>query len=354
MDDEGHLKASWRLQCDSRSPVRMLACPPRATQGVLYRGNEPAPPRRQTGIEGGSVNIAVAGGTGFLGREIARALLEAGHDVSVLSRTKPREPLLDPRSGWVQADVTAPAGLADALRGFEAIVDAVQFPNSPMENPRKGYTFEKVDLGGTKNLVDAARVAGTGHFIGLSGVGAAEDAKHHWLRFKWQEEQHIIASGLNYTIFRPSWVYGPGDVSLNRFLGFARFLPFVPVIGNGKTRINPLFVGDLAGHVAAALRNPAAMDRVFEIGGPAVLTMDQVVRAALGVMGKRRLLLHNPKPLMKLAASIAQFAPGRPLTPGGVDFVTMEGVADNTDLETVFGRRLRPLEEALSDYLAKK
>ena len=306
------------------------------------------------GLEGGSVNIAVAGGTGFLGREIARALLAAGHNVSVLSRTKPRESLLDPSPGWVQADVTAAAELASALRGFEVVVDAVQFPNSPMENPKKGHTFEKVDLGGTKNLVDAARVADVGHFIGLSGVGAAEDARYHWLRFKWQEEQHIIASGLTYTIFRPSWVYGPGDVSLNRFLGFARFLPFVPVIGNGKTRINPLFVGDLAEHVAAAVGNQSAMNRLFEIGGPAVLAMDQVVRTALGVMGKRRLLLHGPKPLMKLAASVAQFAPGRPLTPGGVDFVTMDGVADNTDLEKVFGLRLHPLEEALSDYLAKK
>lgn len=300
------------------------------------------------------MKIAVAGGTGFLGREIAQALLDAGHDVSVLSRTKPRESVPGSRPGWAQADVMAPAGLATALGGFDAAVDAVQFPNSPMENPRKGYTFEKVDLGGTKNLVDAARTAGIGHFIGLSGVGAAEDATYHWLRYKWQEEQHIIASGLTYTIFRPSWVYGPGDVSLNRFLGFARFLPFVPVIGNGKTRINPLYVGDLADHVAAAVGNQAATNRVFEIGGPAVLTMDEVVRTALTVMGKRRFLLHNPKPLMKLAASVAQFAPGRPLTPGGVDFVTMDGVADNTELLKALGLRLRPLAEVLSGYLATR
>lgn len=298
------------------------------------------------------MNVAVAGGTGFLGREITRALLDAGHAVTVLSRSKQGQFPTDPRVAWVRADVTEPAGLAQALAGIEAVVDAVQFPNSPIENPRKGYTFERIDLGGTRNLVDAARAAGVQHFIGLSGVGAAEDAPYHWLRFKWQEEQYIMASGLRYTIFRPSWVYGPGDVSLNRFLGFARFLPFVPVVGNGKTRINPLFVRDLGVHAAASIGNLAARDCTFEIGGPGILTMDQVIRTALQTVHKRRLLLHSPKPLMKLAASVIQHAPGRPLTPGAVDFITMDGIADTAQLQRVFGLPLHTLEEGLESYLS--
>ncbi|WBL35819.1 NAD-dependent epimerase/dehydratase family protein [Tepidiforma flava] len=299
------------------------------------------------------MKVAVAGGTGLLGRAITTALLDAGHEVVVGSRSRPAKDPIDSRAQWVSVDVMAPATLPALLAGADAVVDAVQFPNSPIENPKKGYTFERIDLGGTRNLVDAAKAAGTPLFIGLSGVGAAEHAAYHWLRFKWQEEQHIAASGVPYVVFRPSWIYGPRDVSLNRFLGFAKFLPFVPVIGNGKTRINPLFIDDLAAHVVAALEKPEARGRIFEIGGPAVMTMDEVITTALRVAGKRRFLLHSPKPLMKLVASVAQYAPGRPLTRGAIDFITMDGIADTTALGEVFGLKLTPLEEGLATYLKR-
>ncbi|MGI8926539.1 MAG: NAD(P)H-binding protein [Tepidiformaceae bacterium] len=298
------------------------------------------------------MNVLVAGGSGFLGAEIARALLEAGHAVTVMSRSRPGNADHSPDMNWVAGDVTQPATLGPALASAEAVVDAVQFPNSPNEDPRKGYTFERIDLGGTVNLVDAAVAAGARRFIGLSGAGASEHAPYHWQRFKWQEEQHIQASGLEWTIFRPSWVYGPRDVSLNRMLGLARFLPFVPVIGDGKTRINPLFVRDLAAHVCAALASPPSEGRLFEIGGPQVLTMDEIVRTALRVQGRRRGLLHQPKWFMKRVAGLAQFAPGRPLTPGLVDFVTMEGVADTASLAATFGLPLTPLADGLATYLA--
>jgi len=296
------------------------------------------------------VKVCVAGGTGLLGRAIVPALINAGHEVAILSRSDPSRDPVDPRATWVRGDVTDPASLISALRGMDAVVDAVQFPNSPVENPKKGYTFERIDLGGTKNLVDAAKAAGVPRFIGLSGAGAAEDARYHWLRFKWQEEQHIQASGLTWTIFRPSWIYGPRDVSLNRFLGFAKFLPFIPVIGNGKIRLNPLFVDDLAAHVTAAPGRPAAENRLFEIGGPDVLTMDEIIRTALRVRGKKRFLLHQPAALMKLVASVAQFAPGRPLTPDAIDFILMDPIADTASLREVFGLPLTPLAEALATY----
>lgn len=299
--------------------------------------------------------VVVAGGTGLLGREITRALLDGGHEVTVLSRSNPSARPIDVRAKWAKGDVTKPGSLPAALSGAEAVVDTVQFPNSPIENPKKGFTFERIDLGGTKNLVDAAKAAGVQHFIGLSGAGAEKDAKHHWFRFKWQEEQHIMASGVPYTIFRPSWVYGPGDVSLNRFLGFAKVLPFVPVIGNGaKIRINPLYVKDLAAHVTAAVSKPEARGRIFGIGGPEVLTMNQIIRAALDVSGKKRFLLPQPKPLMKIVAGVAQHVPGRPLTPDAIEFITQDGVVDTGELEQTFGLRLTPIREGLADYLGKK
>lgn len=299
------------------------------------------------------MNVAVAGGTGLLGREITRALLDAGNTVTVVSRSNPTKDPIDPRAHWKSGDVTSLESLTEALLGSDAVVDAVQFPNSPIENPKKGFTFENIDYNGTKNLVDAAKAAGVHRFIGISGAGAAEDGKYHWLRFKFKEEQHIKASGLDYTIFRPSWLFGPRDVALNRFMGFAKILPFVPVIGNGKTRINPLFVNDLAAHVTAALTTPASVGKTFEIGGPETLTMDEIVKTALRVSGKKRFLLHQPNALMKIIAGIAQHAPGRPLTPDAIDFITMEGVVDTTQLTQTFGLPLTRLEDGLATYLNK-
>ncbi len=299
------------------------------------------------------MKVVVAGGTGLLGREITRALLDAGHEVTVASRSRPENDPLDPRASWVAADATDPSTLPAALEGADAVIDAVQFPNSPIENPKKGFTFERVDLGGTKNLIDAAKAVGVPHFILIGGVGSNENGKFHWMRFKWQEEQHMKASGVPYTIIRPSWIYGPRDVSLNRFLGFAKFLPFIPVIGNGKTRINPLFVGDLAAHVAATPGNAATIGKTFEIGGPTVMTMDEVIKTALKVAGKRRFLLHNPKVLMKMVASVIQHAPGRPLTPDAIEFITQDGVADTALLTETYGLKLHSLEEAMPTYLGK-
>lgn len=300
------------------------------------------------------MKVVVAGGTGLLGRAITKALLDAGHAVVVASRSQSAKDPIDQRASWVRADVTDPSTLAAALNGADAVVDAVQFPNSPIENPKKGLTFERIDLGGTKNLVDAAKAAGTPRFVGISGVGAAEGAKYHWLRYKWAEEQHIKASGVPFTVLRGSWIYGPRDVSLNRFLGFARFLPFIPIVGNGKTRINALFIDDLAAHVVAAVERDDLRGRIFEIGGPDVLTMDEVVRAALHAAGKKRMLFHQPVWLMKIVASVAQFVPGRPLTPDAVDFITMDGVADIGPLVEAFGLPLTPIAEGLATYLPRR
>ena len=296
--------------------------------------------------------VVVAGATGLVGSAITAALLEGGHDVIAMSRS--RSARLDPRAQWVAGDVTKPTTLSEALNAADVVVDAVQFPNSPIENPAKGYTFKAIDLEGTKNLADAAVAARVHQYIDIRANGAGEDSPYHWCRYKWQEEQHVMASGMPYTIFRPTWIFGPGDVSLNRFLNFGKFLPFIPVIGNGQTRTNILFLGDLAAHVCASVGKPDAMNQTFDIGGPKVLTMDQIVRAGLKAQGRRRLLIHQSKALMKLVGSIVQHFPGRPLTPDAIDFITMEGVADTTALQRTFGLPLTPLAEGLATYLSQR
>jgi NADH dehydrogenase len=252
-----------------------------------------------------------------------------------------------------EGDVTRPESLAPAMDGVESVVGCQQFPNSPIENPGKGHTFEKVDAEGTENLVRAAKAAGVKCYVYLSGSGAAPEGPH-WFRAKWRAENAVRESGLTYTILRPCWVYGAQDRSLNRFLGMSRFLPFVPLIGNaGKQRMQPVFIDDVGRAVAESLDNPAASDQIFELGGPDVLSMAEVVRAALEVAGRKRLLLSSPKPFMKLVASVLQFAPGRPLTPNAVDFITGDALGDPAAIHSALGLRLTPLREGLATYLGK-
>jgi NADH dehydrogenase len=210
-----------------------------------------------------------------------------------------------------------------------------------------------VDARGTENLVAAAREAGAGRFVYISGTGAAPEGRH-WFRAKWRAEEAVRASGMTYTILRPSWVYGPEDKALNRFLGMARFLPVVPQIGDiANQKVQPVFVEDVARAVAESLTNPAADNRVFEIGGPDVLSMKEVVSTALEMAGNRRMLLAVPKGVMRLVASVLQYAPGRPLTPDAVDFITMNGLADPVEIEQALGLRMTPLREGLATYLRR-
>ncbi len=298
--------------------------------------------------------ILVAGGTGFVGASIVRELVRRGKKVAVLSRQPDPErfPGLDVE--FRTGDVTQPETLTAAMRGIEAVVGTQQFPNSPIENPGKGYTFEKVDAKGTENLVRAAKAVGVERYVYLSGTGASPEGRH-WFRAKWRAETVVKESGLTYTILRPSWVYGPEDRSLNRFLKMSRFLPFVPLIGNaGRQMMQPVFIDDVGRAVADSLETPAANNQLFELGGPEVISMSDVVRTALEVSRRKRLLLPAPAAVMKLVASVIQFAPGKPLTPAAVDFITHDALADPTAIQQALGLRMTPLREGLATYLGKR
>jgi NADH dehydrogenase len=298
--------------------------------------------------------ILVAGGTGFVGGGIVRELARRGKPVAVLTRNAGKAASRFPgaKVEYREGDVTEPASLAAALQGADVVIGCVQFPNSPIENRRRGYTFEEIDAIGTERLVGAAKAAGVQRYIYLSGAGAAPDAKYHWFRAKWRAETAVRGSGITYVIFRPSWVYGPEDHSLNRFLTMSRFLPFVPVIGDGnRQRLQPVFIDDVGWAVAEAVDSRAADNKVFEIGGPEVLTMKEIIRTALAVMDRRRFLLPVPKLLMKAQSALLRFLPRPPLTPDAVDFITMDALADSSELVEALGLRLTRLREGLATYL---
>lgn len=299
------------------------------------------------------LNVAVAGGSGFVGGAIAAELHARGESVIVLSHQPTRAAADLPDDVETRfADVREDRSLEHALQGTEALVISLAFPNSPMESPRLGHTFAAVDADGTQRLVAAAVRAGVHRIVYISGAGAAAESDRSWFRAKWRAETAVRAAGIPYTIVRPTWVYGPRDVALNRFLAFAKWLPFVPLTGSGRQRLAPVFVDDVAKLVADALRDEAARDQTFEIGGPEVLTMREVIRVALGVAGLRRRLLPAPARLLKLAAWPLQLLARPPLTPDAVDFVNQPATVDTAPLLARMPRRLTPLAEGLATYLS--
>ena len=297
--------------------------------------------------------ILVAGGTGFIGSAAVRRLLRDGPDVTVMS-AHPGKRSRGDGARSMEGDVLRPETLPGAVAGADVVVQALTFPTFPVEKPSKGYTFEEFEHRGTERLVRAAESAGVRRYVYVSGVGAAPDAEKVWHRAKWAGEQAVLGSSMSTCVVRPSWVYGAGDRALNRFVAFARRGPVVPVIGDGSQRVQPVFVEDVAEVVARAadVDGPAG---VFEVGGPEVLTMDQVLGEVLRALGKRKRLVHMPAALPKAAGALVQVLPKPPLSPDAVDFATGDAVADTAGLLEAFpGLRMRTLAEGLATYLSPR
>lgn len=300
------------------------------------------------------LTVAVAGGSGFVGGGIAAELFSRGHRVVVLSRRgeSARGPL--PDSIEIRdADAAGDNGLVEALAGVDALVIALAFKNSPMESPARGQTFMQVDAAGTEHLVAAARRAGVRQILYLSGAGAAADARQQWFRAKWRAEQAVRGSGLAWTILRPTWIYGPRDASLNRFVGFARQFQVVPMTNAGGQVLAPLFIDDVARLAADCLTDPAARGQVFEIGGPQTMRLRDVIARALHAAGIRRPIVPGPAPLIRLGAIPLTLLPSPPLTPDAVDFINQPATVDVTPLLERMPRRLTPLDEGLATYLGR-
>ena len=297
--------------------------------------------------------VAVVGGTGFVGGGIADAVRRQGHRVIVTTHNESPD-----RRGGLPDDVelrranaTTGDGLQEALRGADAVVVALAFENLPIESSRRHQTFEEVDAGGTEHVVAAAAAAGVRRIVYVSGAGAAPDADRHWFRAKWRAEEAIRGSGMTWTIVRPTWIYGPRDVALNRFLGFARRLGMVPLTNSGAQRLAPVFIDDVGRLVADALVDDAAANQVFELGGPDERSMREIVSIALRVAGLRRPIVPGPTPLIKLAAILLSWLPSPLLTADAVDFINQPAVVDTRPLLERMPRRLTPLAEGLATYL---
>jgi len=288
------------------------------------------------------MEIAVMGATGFVGSHLVPHLVGAGHRVRAVSRDGER--LLgwggevDPRA----ADVSSGAGVAEALRGAEAVVHLVAIPRE-----RGGRTFQDVNVRAVGRTLAAAEAEGVRRIVHLSVLGASDDPKLRYLHSKWRGEELVRASGLEWVVLRPSLLFGEGDGFFNLVkVTLTWWSPgIVAIPGDGSARFQPLSVDDLAIAVERSLVEPGRAGSVYEIGGPGYLSYREIVDRVMAVTGKRRLKLGLPVPIISALTAVTDRI--LPIFPVSHDQIASLGRPNFTDLdafERAFGVQPRPFD----------
>jgi NADH dehydrogenase len=291
------------------------------------------------------MRILVTGGTGFVGRHVVHALRAQERPVRVLARDPRRAAGLAGLGCEVaQGDVTDPQSLRAAVEGCQVVVHLVAI--------RRGRPadFERVMTQGTRDLLAAARDAGVTRLVHMSAAGTSEQTAEvvPYFRAKWQAEHLVRDSGVEHAIFRPSFVFGRDGGVLPLFVRQVRFSPVTPVVGSGLHRVQPIWVDDVAAFFAAAVDEPAAANRSFDLGGPDVVSWNELYARIAKVLGKRRARFNVPTVLIRAAATATDRVPGAPITRDELAMIEAgDNVAADTAAVETFGFPLVPLDEQI-------
>jgi NADH dehydrogenase len=256
--------------------------------------------------------ITVFGGSGFLGRHVVRALAKRQYRIRVAVRRPDLAGYLQPlgRVGQihaVQANVRNRPSVAAAVRGSDVVINLVGIL---FESGRQ--RFDTVQSFGAEGVALAA-AAHNARMVHISAIGADEDSSAAYARAKRGGEELVLAATPEATIFRPSILFGPNDDFFNRFAGIARLSPFLPLVGGGHTRFQPVFAGDVAEAIAKAVDGAARPGAIYELGGPDVYTFRELMEFTLSTIERRRLLLPLPFGVAKLQAAIFELVSKLPL-----------------------------------------
>ena len=271
--------------------------------------------------------VSVFGGTGFLGQRLVRHLASEGLAVRVVVRHADQARSTLGAAGMERvtvfcADVRDRAAVAGAVAGADAVVNAV---SAYVETG--GVTFEAVHEQGAETVAREAARAGVARFVLVSGIGADPESASAYIRSRGRGEQVVQEAFPGATIVRPSAMFGPGDALFGTLAHLARLLPVLPLIGGGHTRLQPVFVEDVAEAIARILADPATAGRTYELVGSDVYTMRELVMIVLRIIGRRRALVSVPFTVAELQARLFEFLPNPPLTTGQVDLLKADNVA---------------------------
>lgn len=270
--------------------------------------------------------VTVFGASGFVGRNVVRALAKRDFRIRAAVRRPDLAYHLQPlgRVGQimpVQANVRFPESVAAAVQGADIVINLVG-----VLTESGAQSFSAVQAQGAATIAQAAAAEGA-RMVHVSAIGADLNSSSAYARTKAEGEQAVLAAVPSATIIRPSVVFGQEDQFTNRFATLARVMPILPLFGGGETKLQPVFVGNLASAIADAAEGKLQSGATYEIGGPDVMTLREVQELVLKVIERSRLLMPLPFPLAKLKAQFLQFAPGPlKLTPDQVELLKTDNV----------------------------
>ena len=275
------------------------------------------------------LSIAVLGGTGFLGTRLVARLIKDGHRVTVLSRDREQHKhlLVLPGLTLENCDVYQEAQLSERFRGKDVVVNLVGILN---ERGFGGGGFRRAHVELTQAVLQAARSAGVPRLLQVSALKAAPDAPSYYLRTKGEAEKLIRDQGgaLDWTIFQPSVMFGPGDSFLNRFAGLLASVPGVFPLARATARFQPVSVDDVVAALRHCLNGGTCSRQTFQLGGPKVYTLREIVELVAKTTGRRRWIVGLPNFLGSLQGLLFNLIPGRPFSSDNYRSLTVDSVCD--------------------------
>ena len=293
------------------------------------------------------MTVLVTGASGFIGRHICEGLVKIGYPVRGLVRQVPvRKNRVDGVDYVRGVDVADAVTLtAEMFAGAEAIIHLVGIIQ---ENPRKGQTFQRVHVEGTRNVVDEALRAGfDGRFVYMSALGSSMNSPAVYSQTKYQAERIVIGSKLPYTIFRPSLVIGADgefvaqmkDLVLHGGLASNAPFPVIPVPGSGYNLFQPIWVDDLVQCVVQSLGTGETINQLYEVGGATQLSFNELLKGFARSLGKpKKPLLHAPLPLLYAAATVMEkILPKPPVTRDQLKNLGLDNITTSLAVKEVFG-----------------
>ncbi|MFO1320364.1 MAG: complex I NDUFA9 subunit family protein [Burkholderiales bacterium] len=298
-------------------------------------------------------NVCIIGGSGFVGRHVAERLSAAGVDVRIPTRNRELAKdslILLPTAEVVVADIHDPADLRRVIGGCDAVINLVG-----VLHDRRGNGFQRNHAELPALVVAACREAGIPRLLHMSALGASESGPSDYLRSKAAGEVRIRETrrhGIATTIFRPSVIFGPGDRFLNLFATLARWFPLLPV-GGAAARFQPIFVEDVARAMVDSLENRATFDHDYDLCGPTVYTLKELIEFACGQLGLSRTIVPLPGGLASLQAGVLEKLPGRLLTRDNLKSMSVDNVC-GCAFPSEFGFLPQALEAVAPRYLGAR
>jgi NADH dehydrogenase len=295
--------------------------------------------------------VFVTGGTGFVGRAIIRALVGHGFNVRCLVR-EGSEPALGGLEAIerVSGDVLEPEWFVPFVKGCSAVIHLVGIIR---ERPSRRVTFERLHTEASANMLSVAREAGVTRYVHMSALGARASGRSAYHRTKWRAEEAVRQSGLDWTIFRPSVIFGPGDGFMTRLVHMVRRLPAVPVLGDGRYRLQPVCVEHVAEGFARSLLSGTPVGRTYDIAGPEPYPFDDILDLIGLILGKPVVRkLHAPMELVKVMTRGLQWLPAYPVTMDQIHMLEEESVVDSSPFYRDFALAPESLQDGIRRLVA--